>query len=589
MPSDELRQIHLRESLHHWADNGAEFRLLFREKISRLIDSYLIMRNSNTIAQTLDQGRELLRNQAWGAAFSRLSDADREAPLEPSDLEELAKVARLIGRETEAAELLGRAHQEYLSRGEAQAAARCGFWLGFIAILNDELAQASGWFSRADRLLADQPECVEKGYLLLPTAFRALHGGDPAIAYATFASAAEIGNRFLDKDLVALTLQGQGRALIRQGEVTQGVTLLDEAMVAVTAGEVSPLIAGSVYCSVIEGCVEVFDLRRAQEWTSALEQWCASLPDIVPYRGHCLVRRAEILRLHGAWPDALEEARQASELLSKPPPKAEVGGAYYCTAELHRLRGEFAEAEEAYRKAAQWDQTQPGFAQLRLAQGQVDVANAAIRRIAKEAREPGARARTLDAYVEIALAANDVSSARAAADELSEIVKRYDAPFLCALSSRATGAALLAEHDVRDALVFLKQSWTTWRVLEAPHEAARTRLLIALAYRELGDEDAAVAELTAAREVFKKLGAEPDLTRTDALLLKKAPETAGPLTSREMEVLRLVASGLTNRRIAAQLHISEKTVARHLSNIFIKLDLSSRAAATAYAYQHGLV
>lgn len=540
-------------------------------------------------AQALIQGRELLRKQAWSAAFSWLSAADHEAPLEPADLEELSKVARLIGRETEGAELLGRAHQEFLSRGQVKDAARCAFWLGFMSLLNGELAQASGWLSRVDRLLADQPDCVEKGYLLLPTGYRAAHGGDPATAYATFSRAAEIGNRFGDKDLVTLTLQGQGRALIRQGEIARGVTLLDEAMVAVTAGEVSPLVAGGVYCSVIEGCGEIFDLRRAQEWTSALEQWCASQPDIVPYRGHCLVRRAEILQLHGAWPDALEEARQASEWLSKPTPKPEVGAAFYCTAELHRLRGEFAEAEEAYRKAAQWDRTQPGLAQLRLAQGKVDAANAAIRRIAEEAPGPGVRARVLDAYVEIVLAASDVPAARAAANELSEIAGSYDAPFLSALSSRATGAVLLAEHDARGALVFLRQSWTTWCDLEAPCEASRTRLLTALACRKLGDEDAAVLELTAAREVFQKLGAVPDLARTDALLLNQVPTAAGPLTSREVEVLRLVASGLTNRGIGTQLHISEKTVARHLSNIFVKLDLTSRAAATAYAYQHDLV
>jgi DNA-binding NarL/FixJ family response regulator len=342
-----------------------------------------------------------------------------------------------------------------------------------------------------------------------------------------------------------------------------------------------------VYCSVIEGCSEIFDLRRAREWTTALEKWCLSQPDIVPYRGHCRVRRAEILELEGAWSNAMDEAMQANEWLSKPKPRAEVGAALYCKAQLHRFRGEFTEAEKAYNEAAQWDRTQPGFALLRLAQGQLDAASAAIRRIAEEVHGSLNRARVLDAYVEIVLAVNDVAAACVAADELAEIARQYQAPLLLALSSRAVGAVLLAEHDARRALSFLRQSWTTWCELDAPFEASRTAVLTALACRELGDEDAAKTELTAARKVFERLGALPDLARTESLLNTK--DTAGGLTSREVEVVRLIAAGLTNRAIAEKLHISEKTVARHVSNIFVKLDLPSRSAATAYAYQHGLV
>lgn len=543
-----------------------------------------------TRARALDRGRESLRNQAWGDAFSQLSAADREAMLEPADLEGLAHAAHLIGRETDSMDLLARAHQGFLSRGETQRAARCAFWLGFRALLNGGLAQAGGWLSRADRLLDGQPGCVEKGYLLLPVGYRAFQEGDAATAYKTFSQAAKIGNRFSEVDLVTLARQGQGRALIRQGEVTRGVTLLDEAMVAVTAGEVSPIVAGGVYCSVIEACSEIFDLRRAQEWTSALEQWCTSQSDLVPYRGHCLVRRAEILQMHGAWQDALGAALQACERFSHPTPRPEAGAAFYRLAEVHRLRGEFADAEDAYRQASRWERTpQPGMAQLRFAQGQLDAANAAIRRLAEEVQEARSRSRVLDAYVEIVLAVKDVAAARAAADELSDIAEQYGAPFLRAVSARATGAVLLAEGDARGALTTLRQSWTAWCKLEAPYEAARTRTLIALVCRELGDEDAADLELVAARDVFRQLGAAPDLARVEALSQKKSPTLASPLTTREVQVLKLVARGMTNRGIAGKLGISEKTVARHLSNIFNKLDLSSRAAATAYAYQHELV
>ncbi len=546
-------------------------------------------RKSSTRTQSLDRGRKLLQDQAWAAAFEELSAADREAPLEAADLEGLSKAAHLTGRQTASVGLLARAHQGFLSRGETRRAARSAFWLGFISLIGGEPAQASGWLSRAERLLDGQPDCVEKGYLLLPLGYRSVHGGEPAAAYSAFVQAAAIGERFGDTDLLTLARQGQGRALIRQGETGRGVSLLDEAMVAVRAGEVSPIVAGGVYCSVIEACGEIFDLRRAQEWTSALQQWCTSQPDLVPYRGHCLVRRAEILQLHGAWQDALEEAQQACKRFSQPRPGPEAGAAFYRLAELLRLRGKFAEAEDAYRQASRWQRIpQPGLAQLRFVQGQFVAASTAIRRVAEEVLEPSSRAGVLDAYIEIMLAANDVPAARAATDELSEIARRFDAPLLHAMWERATGAVLLAENDARQALTMLRQSWITWCELEAPYEAARVRVLIAIACRELGDNDAADIELDAAREVFARLGAGPDLARVEALVQKESPR-ASELTEREVQVLKLVASGKTNRAIAGKLGISEKTVARHLSNIFNKLDLSSRAAATAYAYQHALV
>ena len=540
-------------------------------------------------AQLLDQGRESFRKQKWGSAFSQLSEADKLAPLEGEGLVEFAQAALLLGRDAEGGDILARAHQSFLNLGETRIAARTAFWLGFTSLLNGEFAKAGGWLSRAERLLDGHPDCAEKGYLLLPTGYRSFHGGDPATAHGMFVRAAAIGELFGDRDLSTLGLQGQGRALIRQGEIAKGVTLLDEAMIAVTAGEVSSLTAGGVYCSVLDACGEIFDLKRAQEWTLALEKWCASQPDLVPYRGHCLVRRAELMQLHGAWPDALAEAQKATEWLSRPLPKAEAGSAFYCLGEIHRLRGAFTEAEEAYRLANQWNRVaRPGLALLRLAQGQLDAATAAIQRIVEDVHEPGIRALVLDAYVEILLAANDVQAARTAADELASIAGLREVPFLCALASRACGAVLLAEHNARLAFTTLRQSWTIWCELNAPYEAARTRVLIAIACRELGDEDAAVLELGAALKVFTTLGAIIEISRVKALLNRKVSTAAGSLTMRELQVLRLVASGMTNRGIAGGLQISEKTVARHISNIFNKLDLSSRAAATAYAYQQDL-
>ena len=543
-----------------------------------------------TRSEAIERGRESLRKQAWIAAFDQLLAADQEAPLDPEDLERLAMAAHLSGREQEASPILARAHQGFLGQGDTRRAARCAFWLGFVAFNNGGLAQASGWLARAERLLVALPDCVEQGYLLVPTGIKSAREGDGRAAYAAFSAAVVIGNRFADRDLLALALHGQGRALILQGEIARGVTLLDEAMVSVTAGEVSPLIAGAVYCSVIESCRETFDLGRAREWTAALDRWCESQPDLAPYRGHCLLSRAEIKQLRGAWTDALHEAETASRRLEDQAPKPALAAAYHLTGELHRLRGELPKAEEAYRQAGQWDPVaRPGLALLRLAQGQVDAAVAAIQRSADGARGLAGRSRVLGAFVEIMIAANDKAAARAAADELAGIADGHGAAYLRAMARGATGAVRLAEGDARGALEALRESLALWSELEVPYESARVRVLVARACREEGDDEGAAFELAAAGRVFGDLGAAGDLARVEALLRAKRPASSGLLTGRELEVLRLVASGVTNRELASRLGISEKTVARHLSNIFGKLGVSSRAAATAYAFQHDLV
>lgn len=542
-----------------------------------------------TRAEAIDRGRDALRQTAWTEAFQLLSAADREAPLDPPDLERLAETAHLLARDAEGAELLTRAHRGFLERGDRVAAARCAYWLAFGALNGGEPAQAGGWVARARRLLDEgQHDCSVRGYLLALGAIRSFREGDVAAAHAAFVEVAGMGRRFGDPDLVALGLCGQGRALLRRGELPGGLGLLDEAMVAIQAGEVSPRVVGGIYCTMLEACTEVFDLRRAQEWTDALTRWCASQPDVVPYRGPCLAYRADLLTLHGAWPEALAEMERARDWVEQPRLAPALAAVLRILGDIHRLRGELVEAEEAYRRARAGERSpHPGLALLRLAQGQLEAARAAIRAAAEGIRDDAERAPVLEAQVEIALAAGDLPAARRAAEELAGLAARLGPPFLRAVAGRAMGALLLAEGDARGALGPLREALATWRELGAPYHAARTQVLIALACRADRDCDAAELELDGARRVFERLGAAPDLARVDALL--RARERSGGLTAREMQVLALVASGRTNRSIARELRLSEKTVARHLSNIFGKLGISSRTAATAYAYQHDLI
>ena len=539
----------------------------------------------------LERGRAAYQARAWSDAYGSLSAADRMQPLGSQDLWRLATSAYLIGREDEFLAALERAHHSHLEAGEPARAARCAFWIGMRLGARGDTAQATGWLGRAGRLLEREPgDCVERGYMRVADAYRHLTAGDHDSAHGCASAAIEIGERFADADLLSLAVHLQGLALLMQARVDDGLALLDEAMVAVAAGELSPQVTGLIYCSVIGACRRVYALERAHEWTAALMDWCEQQPDLVAYSGECLAYRAEILQLQGAWREAIEEAGRACDRLADTVERRSAALAHYLRAEVHRLRGEFAAAEAGYREASRrgW-QPQPGRALLRLGQGDTVAAAAAIRRVLAETADRLQRARLLPAQIEIMLAAGSTDDARAACDELDETARTYRSSVLATMVAHGRGATMLAQADAAGALVWLRHAARGWQAIEAPYETARVGVLLGLACRELGDDDAASLELETARETFSRLGAGPDVARVDTLMHRSSTRPAHGLTPRELDVLALVATGRTNRAVAHDLHISEKTVARHVSNIFTKLGLSSRAAATAWAYEHDVV
>jgi DNA-binding CsgD family transcriptional regulator len=533
----------------------------------------------------LRRGRDAVAGRSWTAAHDALATADARSPLSAEDLELLATAAYMLGRDEEYLDVVERAHHAHLDDGRPLRAARCGFWIGMHLSIRGEMGRGSGWLGRAKRLVdAEEQDCVEQGYLLMPQAFRTQFEGDGIAAAAIAGRAAAIAQRYGDRDLLALALHTQGHFLVESNRIADGLELLDEAMVAVTSGEVSPIPSGIVYCGAIIGCKHAYEPRRAQEWTEALTRWCEGQPDLVAFTGRCLGHRAEIMLLRGAWSAAVDEARRAAERAGRANNQSAVGSAWCVVGDVERLRGHPDEAAAAYLEASRSGrEPQPGLALLRLAQGDVEAAAAMIRRALGETQAIVDRTELLPAFVEIMLACGDLDAARAGCEELEAVASDHPSSVLDAIVAYARGSVELAEEAPAAALPRLRRAWRVWQEVGAPYDAARARVLISAACRALGDRDAADLELREAREAFARLGA-----RTDLAYVEEGAAEHG-LTARELEVLRLVATGRTNRSIAAELVLSERTVDRHVSNIFAKLGVGTRTAAAAYAFEHRLV
>jgi ATP/maltotriose-dependent transcriptional regulator MalT len=540
------------------------------------------------VLEALKEGRAAFRACRWQEAFDALSEVDASSPLGAEDLEALGSSAWWLCRLQECLAARERALAAHLEGGRPRQAAMVALALFFSSFRRGEAAIAAGWLAQGERLLEMEPEGREHGRFLRARAVLALARGDLDGALESARRAAALGRRYTDGELVVLARYVEGCVLLKQGSVSEGMALLDEAMLAAIRGDLPPMVIGEIYCNLIDACYELGDLRRAGEWTEGLRHWSETHQPQSVYPGMCRVRHAGVLHLRGAWSEAEEEARRAcGELLAMNPRVAAEG--FYEIGEIRGRTGDLVGAEEAFRRASELGrEPQPGLALVRVAQGNVDAAAAAIRgALIEESWNRLGRAKLLPAQVEIAIAGGDFDTALAAVDELDAIAGDYGSPTLEAAAASARGALQLAQDDATAALRTLRRAWQLWQALDCPFEAAGARRQLGLACRKGGDEESAELALSAAHAAFEKLGAALEAVRTSELL-GRGGLPAG-LTEREVEVLRLVAAGKSNREIADELFISVKTVARHLSNIFFKLGVSSRTAATAFAYTHALV
>jgi RNA polymerase sigma factor (sigma-70 family) len=554
-------------------------------------DARAQLKQTPQLADELAAVKGMFERGMWSAAFDLMSGLDTRHQLDGNAMESFATAAYMIGRESTFLELLERAFGAFCTGAEPLRAARSAFWIGLTLMFRGEYGRGSGWLVRSERLVGEHGnDCVEQGYIFLPRVESSLASGDFAAADNYASEAVRIGEQFGDEDLLAIGRHLKGRIQIETGNTAEGLILLDETMIAATDGRLSPIVTGLIYCSVIEICQNYQIQKRAKEWTEALSGWCGKQPELVAFTGRCLIHRSEILIFDGKWTEALAEAGAACRRLLAGPVEHHAGPAYYQEGEVLRLSGRFDEADESYRSASRLGfDPQPGLALMRLRQGKSQAALSSIKRTLASVRAAVRRMHLLPAAVEIMLATGDVETARKLCDELSGFAVRHVSDAIEAASAEAIGDLSFAEGNLEGALPNYGRAAELWRDLHAPYRLARLRLKTGQTCAALGDSEGASREIEAARDVFGLLGAEPDRKAAEALLRSLTQSMERLLTPRQTQILQLVAEGLTNREIAQRLGLSERTVDRHVSDTLTRIDVPTRAAATAFAISHGLI
>jgi DNA-binding NarL/FixJ family response regulator len=513
----------------------------------------------------------------WVTAAANF-DAVAAERLRADDLAAYAEAVWWLGRIEDNLRLSAAAYNAFLADSRPADAALTATVLGIFHTARGDEPQAAGWLGRAGRLADDVPECTAHGYLLSFTVVEAsLMAGQPVAAVDGARRVQDLGRRTAAPDLVAMGLNGEGRALIRSGHLVAGLALLDEAMVTVLDGQLTPFISGTLYCHTIAACHEISDLQRMARWTDLAERWLSTFPAAVFFGGLCGVHRAQLLLLRGEWAEAEQRAlRIVTDLDANRIDYA--AEAWYVVAEARRLRGD-PSAADAYDEAhARGRDPQPGRALLRLQDGDSAGASASVRAaVAAAGTDPLRRAPLCAAAVEIAVAAGRLDDAAVAASELESTAATYATSGLEAMAAAARGAVLLAGDRAEQALPVLREACRRWYELGAASAAASICFRLAEAYRAVGDELSAAAEIARAEATYERLGAP-----------RPVADSPGGLTRRECEVLVLVADGRSNREIGEGLFISDRTVARHLTNIYHKIGVTSRTQAARYAIDHGM-
>jgi DNA-binding CsgD family transcriptional regulator len=533
----------------------------------------------------LARARELHRASRWEEACAEYAAADAEEPLAVEDLEAFAEAAQVSARGDEAVALLHRVFDLRVSAGELDDAAQVAFWLWWALFNNNQVVQASGWLRQTSRTLGG--DTSTSLWLKIPEAM--FHGttGNRARAHELLRAIVDEGAG----EVVPWALSMWGQTLIDEGRLQDGLDRLEEAMAILLNQALPPRVTPWIYCAAVRGCCLARDFARARAWNQSMARWLDSLNSLGgAYLGNCRIYRSRLMLLNGAWPDALDEIAAVCTDLDGYTGWV-CGHAYYQLGEVRRVRGEWDAAEDAYRRAAEHGcPTQPGLALLRLAEGDIDAASAGVRRALTEVTAKPERLDLLKAAVTIYLQEGKIEAARAAVTEFEEITRELTAPAIEAETSAVRGALALSDGDPGSALPLLRRAVGTWQQQEVPHEVAKLNVLIGQACRALADHDGAQLEFSAARETFERLGARPDLAQLERIVAATGAGSATHgLTRREIEVLCLIARGKANRAIANELHLSERTVHRHVSKIFTKLDVDSRTAAVAYGIKHRIV
>jgi DNA-binding NarL/FixJ family response regulator len=544
--------------------------------------------------EALQSSRGAFERRHWAQAYEGFSAARDHSELSVEDLFALGNAAWWLGYVDESLSINEELYRRYLNGDRPREAAMAAMEVAVNLFLRGDLTIASGWISRTRRLLQDQPEGVEHAYVLYLTEVEGPLGGISAMEEADFQTMVssaravqEAGRRHNDPNLVTAGVLGEGRALVKKGRVAEGMRLLDEVMVSLLTDDLLPEWAGNFYCHLMAAAQEVADLRRAVDWMEATTKWLESLPPAVLFTGICRIHRSQVLQLKGAWQQAEMEAVRVCEDLAVMHVRAAAEG-HYQVGELRRLRGDLEGAERAYQRAHEMGRDpHPGLALVLLGRGRVDAATASIRNsLVAEPSDRLVRARLCSALVEIAVASGDLELARDACAEIEKTASVFGSSGLEASALHARALVAFAEASPDEALPILRAVLKRWKEFDAPYESACIGLLLAETYSALQDADAVELELNACAAIFERLGATVEAGKVRALRAK--PRLPDGLTRREVEVLSLVAAGGTNRAVAESLFISERTVERHLANIFIKAGVSSRTEAAAYAFKQDL-